>query len=144
MRGGCSACQVCTASTNAPPAASTALVTAAVVSTCRLPIRLGTRWSFSLMGVIVHTMLRRPTPMRTEPDRGGLAQWSEADGPSTMSPGSGIPVPLWARGALTPRTPRDVPACSTHAGYHSPPPRQQQAEHSARVLGADSVFSWGA
>jgi hypothetical protein len=61
------------------------------------------------------------------PNQSGLAQWSEADGPSTILTGSGIPVPLWDRGALTPRTPRDVPACSTHAGYHSPPPRQQHA-----------------
>jgi hypothetical protein len=40
---------------------------------------------------------------------------------------------MWDRGALTPRTPRDVPACSTQAGYHSLPPRQQHAKHSAAL-----------
>src|SRR5260221_9649292 len=115
MRGGCSACHVCTASTHAPPTATTALVTAAVLSTCLLPIRLGTRWFFSLMGFIVHKMLLKPTPMRAEPDRGRLSQLSEADGPSNISPGSGVPAPMWARVALPPRTPRDVPDGSTQA-----------------------------
>ncbi len=33
-------------------------------------------------------------------------------------------VSMWARGALTPRAPRDVLACATQAGYRSPLPRQ--------------------
>ena len=70
--------------------------------------------------------------MRVELDSSELSQLSEADGPLKHS--DGLKVPKWARGALTPRTPCDVPACSTQPGYHSSPPRQQHAKHSARAL----------
>jgi hypothetical protein len=41
----------------------------------------------------------------------------------------------------SPRPPRDVPACSTQAGYHSPPPRPQPTEHSAPQNTHSSQYS---
>src|SRR5260221_8126928 len=70
--------------------------------------------------------------MRADPTCCGLSQLSEADG--SLNHPDGLTVPMWARGALTPRTPRDVLACSTQAGDHSPPPRQQHAEHFVASL----------
>jgi hypothetical protein len=56
----------------------------------------------------------RHTPMRAELDSSELSQSSEADG--SLKHSDGLKVPMWARGALTPHTPRDVPACSTQTG----------------------------
>ncbi len=67
--------------------------------------------------------------MRAELDSSELSQLRAADG--SLKHSDGLKVPKWARGALTPRTPCDAPACSTQAGYHSPPP-SPDATHSLR------------
>jgi hypothetical protein len=59
--------------------------------------------------LVVHTHRCELNPLQSR-----LSQLSEADGPRKHSDGLG--VPQWARGALTPRTPRDVPVCSTQTG----------------------------
>src|SRR5258706_4904083 len=81
MRGGCSACQVCTASTNAPPTASTALVTAAVVSTVVFQYVLERAGPFLSLVSLYTQCCAGPHPCQLNPTGAGSLSGAKPTGP---------------------------------------------------------------